>query len=343
MNLKIEIKKESQIPVYKQIIHFIQELITSGKYKKGDFLPSMHELSDELEISKETVKKAYYILRDKGMIKSVQGKGFYITDNEDKRNKILVLFDKISTYKQVLFKSFADTIGNTADISINLHNQDVTLFERFIDENLDKFDYFLITPHFSLLPDIQKRAVKAIKKIPNRKLLLVDRYIKELPGNYGAVFQDFEQDVYDGLSQGIDVLKKFNILNVITMPGSMYGSLIEKGIHKFCVENDINYRIYKNFDPGIIHKQEAYLILNSQLDVELIELIKIAKMKSCIIGKDIGIISYNESLINQIILDGLTVISTDFNQMGELAAKMILEKSFSKIRCDFNLIRRGTF
>jgi hypothetical protein len=29
--------------------------------------------------------------------------------------------------------------------------------------------------------------------------------------------------------------------------------------------------------------------------------------------------------------------------MGELAAKMILEKSLKKIRCDFNLIKRNTF
>lgn len=56
-----------------------------------------------------------------------------------------------------------------------------------------------------------------------------------------------------------------------------------------------------------------------------------------------AIISYNESPINEIILNGLTTISTDFRQMGVLVARMILEKSLSKVKCDFQMIRRNTF
>jgi len=44
-----------------------------------------------------------------------------------------------------------------------------------------------------------------------------------------------------------------------------------------------------------------------------------------------------------IILNGLTSVSTDFRQMGETAAQMILDQSFSKVKCDFRMIRRGTF
>ena len=44
-----------------------------------------------------------------------------------------------------------------------------------------------------------------------------------------------------------------------------------------------------------------------------------------------------------IILNGLTSVSTDFRQMGETAAQMILDQSLSKVKCDFRMIRRGTF
>jgi len=120
-----------------------------------------------------------------------------------------------------------------------------------------------------------------------------------------------------------------------------------------CTDNDCSIRsdsiintcyCYFGFiDPDKIRKGEIFLILNSQLNLELIELVRIAKTKGCRIGEDICIISYNESPINEIILDGLTVMSTNFIQMGELAAKMILEKPFKKIHCDFTLIRRSTF
>jgi DNA-binding transcriptional regulator YhcF (GntR family) len=302
----------------------------------------MNELSNELDISKETVKKAYSILREKGVIDSSHGKGFYVTNNNNKL-KILLLFDKISTYKQVLYNSFLTTIGETAEITIRLHNQDFDLFEEFIEENLDIFDYYIITPHFPLITEIQKKVVKTLKKVPNRKLILLDRNIEELPGNYGAVYQDFVEDVFDGLKQSVEQLKKFNKLNVISMPGSMYASLIKKGIERFCKQNHIKYQFHNKLSIDIIQKQQVFLILNSQLDTELIELVRIAKSKDCVIGKDIGIISYNESPINEIVLDGLTVFSTDFKKMGELAAKMIIEKKFKKIKCNFQLIKRNTF
>ena len=127
------------------------------------------------------------------------------------------------------------------------------------------------------------------------------------------------------------------------MPGSMYAPLIEKGIKTFCSEKHIEFEICKNIDTNKIEKQEAFLILNSQLDSELIELVRAANSKGCTIGKDIGIISYNESPINEIILNGLTVLSTDFEQMGKDAAKMIAERSMKKTKCDFRLIKRNTF
>lgn len=343
MNAKIAVDQNSQIPVYKQLIKSIQELKERRIYNEGDFIPSMNELAAELKISKETVKKAYSILREKGVIESAQGKGFYITGNGNHKIKILVLFDKISTYKQVLYSSFLNTIENEAEITIRLHNQDIELFEEFIEENLDKFDYYLITPHFPLNEENQKQIIKILKRIPNRKLILLDRNITGLSGNFGTIYQDFENDIYDGLNQGIDILRAYNKLNVLTMPGSMYASLILKGIKKFCNDNKINIEIHSNINTDQIKEKEAYLIINSQLDTELIELAKAAKSRNLKIGSDIGIISFNESPINEIILDGLTTVSTDFRQMGEQAARMIMDKMMKKVKCDFRLIRRRTF
>jgi len=343
MNSKIKINLSSQKPVYKQLIEEVQNLVSTGEYKDGEFIPSMNELSTELEISKETVKKAYSILREKGIIESSHGKGFYITNNGDSKIRILIVFDRISNYKQIIYSSFSANIMKNAEITIRLHNQDIDLFEHFIDENLDNFDYYLITPHFPLVTGMQKKVISILKKIPNRKLLLLDRQIEGLHGNYGCIYQDFEKDIVDGLKQGIDTLRNYKKLNVISMHGSLYAPLIEKGIKIFCDENQINFKVFKKYSPDIIQKNETYLILNSQLDYELIELVKMAKMKNYVIGKDIGIISYNESPVNEIILNGLTVLSTDFKQMGSLAAQMIQDKSLKKRKCDFQLIRRGTF
>ena len=191
MESKIKIELGNQVPVYKQLIHEVQNLVNSGEFRNGDFIPSMNELSSQLNISKETVKKAYSILRNMGIVEAAQGKGFYIMNNEKKRYKILLLFDKISAYKQVLFSSFSEYLGECSEVTIRLHNQDIVLFEQFIEENLDKFDYYIITAHLPLQTQIKERVIKTLKKIPNRKLILLDRHVDGLPGNFGSVFQDF--------------------------------------------------------------------------------------------------------------------------------------------------------
>ena len=61
------------------------------------------------------------------------------------------------------------------------------------------------------------------------------------------------------------------------------------------------------------------------------------------VGKDVYIISYNEFDLNEVVLNGLTTISTDFRQMGHTAAMMILNRKSWKVHCDFNMTRRGTF
>ena len=75
----------------------------------------------------------------------------------------------------------------------------------------------------------------------------------------------------------------------------------------------------------------------------IIDLARAAKEKKLKAGRDIGFISYNESPINEIVLNGLTTISTDFRQMGSVAARMILDKQLRKVKCDFRMTRRSTF
>lgn len=341
---RISINTSLQVPVYKQLITNIESAIHEGDFRYGDMLPSMNELSAQLDISKETVKKAYSLLRDKGVISATQGKGFYVSlGNNLQKPKILVLFDKLSTYKQVLFSSFSSAIDGQGEIVIRLHDQQIDLFEYYVDKNLDQFDYYVITAHFPLDEATQRRTIKTLMRIPNRKLILLDRHIDRLPGNFGAAYQDFTSDVYDGLLQGLKKMKSYLKLNIITESSSLYYPYIREGAERFCLDHNIPCEFHRAVTPEIVRPHEVYLILNGQLDVELIDLVCAAKEKHLKAGRDIGIISYNESPINEIVLNGLTTISTDFRQMGAIAAQMILEKQLRKVKCDFKMTRRSTF
>lgn len=345
MAYKIRVNSNVQIPVYKQIMSQVEYGIKAGEMKSGDILPSMNDLANELNISKETVKKAYVTMRQKGLLKATQGKGYFVAGKKEsgQKPKILILFDKLSSSKQVLFNSFFSMVKDYAEITLQLHNQDGNLLKFYLDENLDNYDYFVITPHFPLDKATQNAVTKQLRRVPNSKLLLLDHDMEDLKGNYGCIYQEFTTDVYEGLKQGIRKLLSVPRLNVITEMSSLYHEQIIEGVKKFCADFDIKMNLDTAVTSDIIRKDETYLILNGQLDLGLVALVKAAEEKGLKPGQDFGIISYNESPIDEIILNGLTTISTDFEQMGREAAMMIIKGEFRKRHCDFKMTRRSTF
>ena len=73
--------------------------------------------------------------------------------------------------------------------------------------------------------------------------------------------------------------------------------------------------------------------------VILIEKILATKMK---IGKHVGVISYNETPLKKIILNGITTISTDFQVMGQKAAELILGNSKEHFEVPFHVTFRSS-
>jgi len=57
-------------------------------------------------------------------------------------------------------------------------------------------------------------------------------------------------------------------------------------------------------------------------------------------GSDIGIISLNDTMLKEIVLGGITTISTDFKKMGDRLAEMIMNKEKSQVRNPASLIKR---
>ena len=60
------------------------------------------------------------------------------------------------------------------------------------------------------------------------------------------------------------------------------------------------------------------------------------------LGKDVGLISYNETPIKRLLFSGISTISTDFELMGQTAADLIKSNSKQQIENPFNLITRSS-
>jgi DNA-binding LacI/PurR family transcriptional regulator len=78
------------------------------------------------------------------------------------------------------------------------------------------------------------------------------------------------------------------------------------------------------------------------MDDDLVVLIERLLESRLRIGKDVGVISYNETPLKKIILNGITTISTDFQAMGEETAKIIKDNSLRHIEIPFSLRLRDS-
>ena len=126
--MKIHVDTISKTPIYKQLVDSVKQAIKTGKIKPGDILPSMNDIAASEGISRETVKKAYSILAKDGTIVPKQGKGFFIAEKKTNNIiKVLVIFDKLSVYKQVVFNAFEEALGEKAEITVLTHNQNLDL------------------------------------------------------------------------------------------------------------------------------------------------------------------------------------------------------------------------
>ncbi|MBR0110198.1 MAG: GntR family transcriptional regulator [Bacteroidales bacterium] len=328
--------------IYKQIVEQVERGVRDGSLTPGEQLPSMNVLADKYDISRETVKKAYGILVEKDIIEPRHGKGFYVRDlASGAKTEVLVIIDNFSVYKQITYTAFAQTLGPEADITILNHNQNPDFLEYFLDSHLDNFDYYVIAPHFPTDEQTQKRVVKLLERVPVRKLILIDHLQPGLRGQFGAAYQDFENDIYDGLKGNFDN-SSVRRLRVITLPMSLYGNKICKGVERFASEKKINVE-FLNAAPDLIEPGDAFLILNSQLDSGLVDLARKIQESGLEIGKGVFIISYNEFPMNELILGGLTTVSTDFPEIGRIAAEMIASHEMRKVHNRFKMIRRRTF
>lgn len=79
MKINIILNTSIMTPIYEQIVDQIKTLIRKKELNQNDSLPSVRSLSKDLKISALTVKKAYDHLEQKGFVKTIHGKGTYVT------------------------------------------------------------------------------------------------------------------------------------------------------------------------------------------------------------------------------------------------------------------------
>lgn len=320
--LPFQIESESSSPKYRQIIDGIISAIEYKELSRGDALPSVNKMCRDFSVARETVLKAYGELKSQGIIEAVPGKGYYVaTEYTKHRTKVFALFDSLSSYKQDLYTALKDELGEEAILDIYFHHFNAEVFERLLLDNMGKFGIYLVMPFtHKRLPEIfTKLDVDKLVSNDLSYLLIFDRE-QQYADPYSYLGQNFDTAVYECLKSGLSLIKKYRRFVLVTPRHIQHPEETFPIFGRFCKDHAIDCAVIPNWKQEPITQETAYFVVD---DHDLIYVIEQSKAKNFTLGKDVGVLSYNETVVKRVLCDGITVISTDFIELGKRAAQYV--------------------
>jgi DNA-binding transcriptional regulator YhcF (GntR family) len=328
----IDIKENSGVPKYKQILGAIEKSIENGAVKKGDRLPSINSIRNKFDLSRDTVLLAFNELKIKGIVQSVAGKGYFVkNDSVGGLKRVFLLFDELNNFKEDLYNAFLAHLGKDIQVDIYFHHFNHELFDRLVDASVGEYSAYVIMP--ANLRNIEL----SLSKLPAEQVFILDQTHAGL-AKYPAIFQNFKKDIFNTLSSAYGQIKKYDNISLVYDPSKQPQGMA-LGFEAFCkthrMKNEVLFTIpERKLVPG-----ELFLVPG---DRDLIALIKKIRNQHLKIGKHIGIISYNDTPLKEIVAEGITTISTDFKGMGVKLAQMILGQEKKHIENDCSIILRNS-
>ena len=328
--IKIDLK--SAKPIYKQIVQRVEQGILSGELPRNYRLPSINKVCRANGISRDSVLLAYQELKKKGVVHAIPGKGYYVrTQTINYEKKYFLLFDELNVFKEDLYKSFLDTLNGKAIVDIFFHHFNKNMFEKLIYDANGNYSKYIV------MPSNLKGVEKAIAILPATDVYILDQSRRSL-FSYASIYQNFISAMYQSLQAASNQLKKYKRM-VLIHPGQKEPLGMVTGFKQYCNDQRIAHKVIRSFQDQQPQKGTVYV---TPEDRDLVNIVEKSEQLNLLIGKEVGIISYNETALKKVVANGITTISTDFGAMGARLAEMVWNQESIKIENPSQLILRNS-
>lgn len=314
----------------KQLADAIRAAISSGEFKEGDALPSINKISAQHGLARDTVYKAFQELKERGIIESTPTKGYFVSSSV---NNIFVLLDIFTSFKDDFYRELTANLPLNYKLDLYFHHFNKKFFNNIILDSIGQYDLYLIT---NLTNDVY---CDVLDRLDNSKVLLVDlgKFKKD---KFSYVCQGFDTTLYDCLTSGLAQLKKYDEIAMVFTPKAEHPRSCIPYYHQFCDDNNFKSRfIETELTAEDITPNTVYL---TPSHYDMIQVVKLCKSLNYELGKDIGLITFNDAPMLEVIENGISVISIDFKEMGKLAAEYIKNRKKIQTYVPTKLILRGS-
>lgn len=101
--------------LYKKVKSDICRMIFNGIYQEGDLIPPERKLSEELKVSRVTVRKALKLLEEERIISRIQGSGTRVSMHYGAREGNMEIITLVASAQNEFFARFMDVFQTEAD------------------------------------------------------------------------------------------------------------------------------------------------------------------------------------------------------------------------------------
>jgi len=311
-------KQDSKTPKYQQLVNTLLIDIEKGDLKIGERLPSINEASEECYLSRDTVERAYSELHRLGVITSIFRKGYFISGKSAKtKTKIFFLVGKITENNKVIFNAFVHYAGKEVVVDIFTYNYKNDNFRNIINNHLGNYHYYVIMPH--LIEETEEN-LKCLKKISGERLIFLEQTMASLQTANSSILSNSGEEIFRVMQQNVKYFKKYKALNLVLTEEEYFDAELITGFRNFCEANHYDLQVLDGFQDEEVEEGHVYLTMD---DVDLVSTIKSVENQGLELGKQVGIISLNDSCYKEILAGGITIISSKPKEIGKLAAEMV--------------------
>lgn len=321
--------------LYDQLAAYISDLMADGTLAEGDRLLSVGEAYDRYGVSRDTVLAAYRLLQRRRQVRAVAGKGFFV-ERRDARDtvRVFMLFDAMNQYKETLYRELVDNLGGNYDIRIAFHYYNGEVFRSMVADARGKYDYYVLMPH------LNDDVTDVLDSIPADRLLLLDAFPAGYSRNCAAVYQRFYTDAYEGLKALLDKLRRYEALHIVYNGRFQYlPDDYTAGAYRFAGEFRYPVYVERDFDMERIAAGHCYMAVSER---DLAAMIKCITARGLTVGRDIGLLSLDDTPLKEVLIGGITTLTTDFALMGRTAADLIRRGEQRRIANPWRLHLRGS-
>lgn len=298
----IKIQSDSSVPKFQQLIDLVVDAVSRGQLSPGDILPSVNQIFNNTGLARGTIVKALDELKRRGIVESVPNKGYFVARENP---RVLLLLDTLRPFKQVIYDGIRENLPDNVELNMYFHHYNIRLMEEILLGGAGRYSAFIVMGYEH--PGISS----ILSKLDPNKLVIFD-YFNPSWGNYSSVVQEFESSLYENLKTAVNKFKKYKSLVFVCPDSANHPPEAKIAFSSFCKDHGIDGIISDN--PGEDIKNKAFLVVD---DKHLIEIVKRTRESGLKTGRDVGIVSFNDYPMKEVLEGGISVISPNFHEMAK--------------------------